>query len=419
MANKIFGAIKTIGGTDGSLDTVKQATLTDGDLAVVGNLNDESHWYRYESSSGATESNPQVVRPDDTPAGGNPDGYANGRWILTSIQTENLKVYGDAVIDGTLTQTGNAGFTGNVDIDGTLTFDGAGPAVTVIKDEDNMVSDSATALATQQSIKKYVDDIAGALITNVDRLAGFIVRPKFTWSDADTITIGAGRVHLLGTAQGEDIYKWDTTLTFDFGSGGSNAGSSDLGTSEWHYLYIDDSALAGGSGTLLTAAQFLNSTTAPTWDASECGWYNGADRCIAAFYVDSGGDIEEFFQIGRDIMWADTVNLAHSWTQAWKDQTMRVPSLATNLEAIVNIWVAANNYGYGYWRTNGQTGSTGHICFYAYNSGGGDNYRWLTMTDTRVVTDTSGVVEFKGGSTAAAGTNAKVYQDGYVLPEGM
>lgn len=40
---------------------------------------------------------------------------------------------------------------------------GAGERVDVIRDEDNMVSDDVNALATQQSIKKYVDDeVAGA-----------------------------------------------------------------------------------------------------------------------------------------------------------------------------------------------------------------------------------------------------------------
>ena len=51
--------------------------------------------------------------------------------------------------------------SGNSSVSGTLTFgsltDGS-ITITDIKDEDNMASDSATALVTQQSIKKYVDD---------------------------------------------------------------------------------------------------------------------------------------------------------------------------------------------------------------------------------------------------------------------
>ena len=50
--------------------------------------------------------------------------------------------------------------TGVVVVDDTFKI-GSGASVTTILDEDNMATDSATALATQQSIKKYVDDNAG------------------------------------------------------------------------------------------------------------------------------------------------------------------------------------------------------------------------------------------------------------------
>ena len=54
-------------------------------------------------------------------------------------------------------------------LDGTETFidvsyddtDGNIDFVVPVKDEDNMASDSATHLATQQSIKAYVDDQVG------------------------------------------------------------------------------------------------------------------------------------------------------------------------------------------------------------------------------------------------------------------
>jgi hypothetical protein len=50
--------------------------------------------------------------------------------------------------------------TGVVVVDDTFKI-GSGAGVTTILDEDNMATNSATALATQQSIKKYVDDNAG------------------------------------------------------------------------------------------------------------------------------------------------------------------------------------------------------------------------------------------------------------------
>ena len=61
----------------------------------------------------------------------------------------------------TLAVEGNVDFNGDLDVDGTIEFDaisGTGSVtVTNILDEDNMSSNSATALATQQSIKAYVD----------------------------------------------------------------------------------------------------------------------------------------------------------------------------------------------------------------------------------------------------------------------
>jgi hypothetical protein len=64
---------------------------------------------------------------------------------------------------------------GDLDVDGTIEFDnlsGTGSvAVTDIKDEDNMASDSATAISTQQSIKAYVDSKVATADTLAEVLA--------------------------------------------------------------------------------------------------------------------------------------------------------------------------------------------------------------------------------------------------------
>jgi hypothetical protein len=65
--------------------------------------------------------------------------------------------------------------TDTLDVVGSIEFDslsGTGAvAITDIKDEDNMASDSATALATQQSIKAYVDAQVGSFDTLAEVLA--------------------------------------------------------------------------------------------------------------------------------------------------------------------------------------------------------------------------------------------------------
>ena len=83
-------------------------------------------------------------------------------------------------------------------------------------------------------------------------------------------------------------------LSFTLGSGGSNAGSDNLTASALQYIYIDDSAVVSSGSDLLTATEFVNSTTAPTYSNAKCGWYNGLDRCIGAILTTATSVIVEF-----------------------------------------------------------------------------------------------------------------------------
>jgi hypothetical protein len=84
---------------------------------------------------------------------------------------------------------------------------------------------------------------------------------------ATTILIGAGSYEVDNGSAPETFY-WDSQLTFVLGSGGSNASSSAIGTSQWQYIYMDESAI---SASPLVAASFLNSTTAPTYSQLNMG----------------------------------------------------------------------------------------------------------------------------------------------------
>ena len=77
--------------------------------------------------------------------------------IVHSGDTNNLISF------GTDTQSFETGGSSRIDIsDSGVRLGGANSRVTTILDENNMASDSATALATQQSIKAYVDDSVGS-----------------------------------------------------------------------------------------------------------------------------------------------------------------------------------------------------------------------------------------------------------------
>jgi trimeric autotransporter adhesin len=73
------------------------------------------------------------------------------------------------------------GVDGSLDVGGTFTI-ANGQGITAILDEDNMASNSANALATQQSIKAYVDSVAGGTITLGDSA-----------SNAGSVDINAGQ----------------------------------------------------------------------------------------------------------------------------------------------------------------------------------------------------------------------------------
>ena len=84
---------------------------------------------------------------------------------------------------------------------------GTGVAVTTILDEDNMVSDSDTALATQQSIKAYVDNqLSGAnLDFTGDTGSGSIVLDTETFDISGTLneieTVGSGNTITIGPSK--------------------------------------------------------------------------------------------------------------------------------------------------------------------------------------------------------------------------
>ncbi len=92
----------------------------------------------------------------------------DGSTAWTSLgYADTLKSLGDMTITGsTISAPSNGDLTlttsgsGSVVVDDTFKI-GSGAGVTTILDEDDLSSDSATALATQQSIKAYVDNNSG------------------------------------------------------------------------------------------------------------------------------------------------------------------------------------------------------------------------------------------------------------------
>jgi len=394
MATNLFGATSLTGGGSGSLDSIKTAQIADGDVCfVVMNSGEEFYVYTFDSGNAGGESSPTIIYPDDA--------AGTEAWLICDMTV------GISTVLETLSVAGATALTGNVTMAGSLNV-GASTAITSILDEDAMGSDSAVGLATQQSIKKYVDDAVSGLVVATDTIAGLSMPTIFTWSDVDTITLQTARYHHNGTT--EQMVKWDAALTFDFGSGGSNAGSTDLGASEWHYLYIDDSALAGAT---ITAARLLNSTTAPTWNASEVGWYNGNDKCIGAFYSNASSQLDQFFQVRDQIMWDAQVTVFTSLTTSYVAKTFRAPAFATT-QRVAALVRSVNTDATIYYQH--PDGSGDHFLHSnRYDISGDNQGRGEGVTHRVFMIDANQQANFK----ESGGTAIYCYQDSYFLPRGM
>ena len=183
---------------------------------------------------------------------GDNDGLSNTLQVISDgLGTEtgiSLNNQGDLTAVGTVTAnsvvanlTGN--ITGNSTISGTLTFGSLSDGtitITDFKDEDNMASDSSSALATQQSIKAYVDAQVTASDLDFQGDAG----------GAQSIDLDSETFSIVGTANEISTNSTGNSLTI-----GLNSNISGL-TSVAATTFTG--ALVGNSSTSTTLATARN-----------------------------------------------------------------------------------------------------------------------------------------------------------------
>jgi len=160
----------------------RQSTFADGDTITASLFNNEYDQLVNAFSYSSTNSTVTGHRHDGTAGeGGNifkigdldflnkiEVDDVNNRWGIyvevTGVSTEQVRFQDGSIVPVTTNDidlgSGSLQFK-DLFIDGTASIDSlalsSGSTVDVILDEDDLVSDSATALATQQSIKAYVD----------------------------------------------------------------------------------------------------------------------------------------------------------------------------------------------------------------------------------------------------------------------
>jgi hypothetical protein len=214
--------------------------------------------------------------------------------------------------------------TDTLDVVGSIEFDslsGTGAvAITDIKDEDNMASDSATALATQQSIKAYVD----AQVGTVDTLAEVLANGNTTggtnisFGDDDKAVFGAGSdLQIYHDGANSFIYEGGTgslkiqavNLNLQSTTGESYIDAVNNGSV---YIYYDNSAklsttatgidvtgtatmdgltVDGSSSGTLNNVNFLNTNAGATTTATRIGLgiTNSAGAAYTYIEANEGG----------------------------------------------------------------------------------------------------------------------------------
>jgi hypothetical protein len=210
--------------------------------------------------------------------GGHIQGPVDGTLKLYSDGNVNVNIDDDEsgtgakfqVLSNNETPRFEVNEVGNVQFDGTLTV-GATTAIDAVLDQDNMTSDSATALATQQSIKAYVDtkftaadldfqgDSGGALSIDLDSETLDIAGGDgiSTAGSSNTLTVSldtAVKLNTINDTNGNEQIQFTTTASADNYIRITNSADSDALTigADGDATNLDLRLSAKGSGILRT-----------------------------------------------------------------------------------------------------------------------------------------------------------------------
>ena len=217
---------------------------------------------------------------------------------------------------------------------------------------------------------------------------GLIVRPKFTWKDADEIYIDAGVYYHNGTT--EQLLYWDSQITYQFTS---------LAVSDWSYLYFDNSAIVTADTNLIATGQLTDSITEPgAWSNTKHGRYNGEDLCFFAVLTGESGTILEFLHDGGDYVIhansriiRDIYDLDTTWVDV--DCATSMPVFSAKAMVTTQLYVKTTDLTVSaFWRVNGQSGTTGHYLTGLQRIG---TDQMITSGGSMIMTDSSQIFEVK------------------------
>ena len=330
----------------------------------------------------------------------------------------NIAADTDVVVD-TTTFDVNA----NTEISGSLTL-GTSTAVSSIVDEDNMASNSATALATQQSIKAYVDAVTASVNAQDLDFQGDSGGALNIDLDTETLTVAGGT--LISTAgSGNTVTinadasvltdsntKTLTNKTID--ANGTGNSITNIEVADFASGVVDTAlASVSGSDDTLASAKAIKSyvdtqvATVPTGDITAVvagtGLSGGAISGSATLNIDTGTtvDLTTSQALSNKTLTSPVINTGVSGSAILDEDDFASDSatkLATqqSIKAYVATQVATANELSELTDTNITSAADGALLFYDTGTS-----KWIdnvvsgdiTIADTGVATIAAGAVD--------------------------
>ena len=175
---------------------------------------------------------------------------------LDSSDSSTININENTIVDGTLTVSGALASSTSLAL-------ASGATVTAILDEDAMGTDSATALATQQSIKAYADTKA-ALTGSTDNTIATVTGAHALQGEAN-LTFDGSTLGISGAATISTTLAVTGAATF---TGGVTTGALTTNAITSNGSNADLSLQPSGTGDVLISALRVNGTTLDSSDSS-------------------------------------------------------------------------------------------------------------------------------------------------------
>jgi hypothetical protein len=131
---------------------------------------------------------------------------------------------------------------------------------------------------------------------------GSIQNANVYYNNSTTVKLSPGFGEINGVYW--EISPQDTLVT----TGYALTGLRTTATGEFQYIYVDY------ANSPFPVPLLINSPTAPAWNDSKQGWYDGGNRCIGSVFVNASGSIVYFQYSEADTILCATKLLVSSGT---------------------------------------------------------------------------------------------------------